>query len=107
MPSRAVAPSGQSCVFQRESHPGSETEKTSRSLAFAPTERPRPLIEPAILRRHLPRPGEAVAHRTDRDHDKRINDIIMQGDQRALEQRVVDEAHRPGEKGEIKDALPV
>ena len=44
-----------------------------------------------VLRRHLPRAGEAVADRADRNDHGRIDEVVAQGEQRAAEQGEVDE----------------
>src|SRR3954453_13084103 len=74
---------------------------------LAPGERPRALVKPAVLRRHLPRTDEAVAERADHADHERIDEIVMQGQERPIEEREVDEAHRPGQKEKVEHALPI
>src|SRR4051795_3128197 len=52
---------------------------------LAPGERPRALVQPAVLRRHLPRTDEAVADRADHTDHERIDEIVMQGVERPVE----------------------
>src|SRR5215212_5451014 len=104
-PARAVG--AQSCVFWSECHPGSTPEKGSSSPPLAPGQRSRPFVEPVVLRRHLTGADKAVADRADRDGYGGVDEVVMQGEQLALEQGEVNEAHRPGEQGEVEDALPI
>src|SRR5688572_1807400 len=73
---------------------------------LAPGEGAGALVEPAVLARHLARARVAVAEEPDCQNHDRVDDIVVQRQERALEEGVVEEAHDGREHQHRRDALP-
>src|SRR5680860_1575050 len=73
---------------------------------MAPSERARPHIEPAILRDHLRGAHPAKTKGTSRHKDRIGHEIIVGRQEIAVEQRLVEEAHRAGEQRHVDKDPP-
>src|SRR5262245_64216054 len=87
-------------MVKAESH---MTDPAQHSALWLPGKQGCPLIEPVILCHHLVRPGIAVAEATDDQENDRIDHVVVQGEHRASEQRMMDETYRDAEQNEIEN----
>src|SRR5262249_55061040 len=78
----------------------------SSGIAAAPAESTRALIHPAITRDHLVHPHDAKAEEAKRQANRVVDHVIVQGQKRAVEQRIMQEAHRKRERQHIESDVP-
>src|SRR3954447_6886159 len=86
--------------------PGIEPVSRNCGRAPGPAQTPAPLVDPAVLRRHLGGAGRAVAEKAKDQADNRVHGIELRREQRSLEQREMDEAHREPKDQHVESHMP-
>ena len=72
-------------------HPRNGSRARTSTFRF-PTQKRGPFIEPVILRHHLVGARVLVADEAEDHQHERVDDVVVQREHRAVEQRVMDEA---------------
>ncbi len=86
--------------------PGFWRIRAGRGVAAAPVEWARALVDPAIAGDHLDHPLESEAGETQGQADGVVDEIVVERQELALEQRVVQEAHGHRQDQDVERHVP-